>query len=192
MVLTREAMRELLSGSREHPTTNSVLKQGVDSFWRGIYHKPWLTLHEEDPSDFWTFDWADNPDDSDGSFMLDRGRENVTVTSKKRYPQVLLRTKLPELKDGQRVWMGLQNSGNGKTGVLLLRYSMSGGNYALHVAWGTGFGFQLYDVTDALPTDARTAINEYMFQLNGPFAEVYVNDELVFVGMNSPHLTSLP
>jgi len=171
------------------PTTNSTLNYGVDAFWTGTYHKPTGDLYKTPPSDFWTFDFMDNPDASDGSFLLDRDRENVTVTSKRRYSQVLIRTKLPELQDGdQAIWMGFQNSGKAKTGALLLKYSMSAGSYTLGAFWGTGFGFDGYSITGALPSDARTAINEYMFQLNGPFAEIYVNDDLVFVGVNSPAL----
>jgi len=173
-----------------NPITMSTLNYGVDAFWSGLYHKPLGDLYKTPPSDFWTFDFMDNPDTSDGSFLLDRDRENITALSKKRYPQVLMRTKLPELEDGdQMIWMGSQNSGHGKTGALLLRYSMTdAGNYNLKAVWGTAFDFNQCDITGALPDTARTEINEYMFQINGPFAEIYINDELVFVGINSPAL----
>lgn len=170
----------------------SYLSDGLDEHFIARYMELIGTARFEfltDPSSFWTLESQQTVPPLDGSFLCSSERLLVVAISKQSwdYGWAVFRTKLPAFSiDTQCMWLGLGNSGNGRTGFYYRREA--GGVLTLYVNVTSLFfsPSQFVNISNFLPANATTALHTYSVYNSRSKVEFYIDGILRAVCVNSP------
>ena len=113
----------------------------------------------------------------------------MAVYSKNVFNYVSFRTKFPTLtKDGQMIWLGLENDAIAGTGIASFCFHRSDGVEHFSIVVGGAFNWRFLAIDGALPADAKTVKHRYSVAILKPWAEFYVDNDPVAFAINSPNL----
>jgi len=123
-----------------------------------------------------------------GELKNPAGVDVTALYSKAIFNYFAAKTVLPDLPDGKAVWMGFENDVLGGTGLIAFRFTKEAGVDKLYI-WVGGLAKLIsWEITGALPADAKTAYHVYSVVLTRGQAEFYIDRRLVAIVVNSPNL----